>query len=60
MVGRYKKGMSIVAKSNPDRQLIIDRYFSRIYYCKAVDDPAGKLLAYYERELMAVASLNHH
>jgi hypothetical protein len=49
----YKEGIFVVAKSNPNRKLIIGRYIKRIYYCKAVDDPDGKALAYFERELMA-------
>jgi hypothetical protein len=51
MDNKYKDGTLIVAKSDPNRQLIIDRYLDRIYYCKVVSEPQGKLLAYYEREL---------
>jgi hypothetical protein len=52
----YKEGTFINAKSDPDRKLIINRYVKRIYYCKAVNDPEGKLLAYFERELIAPMS----
>ena len=52
MDNKYKDGTLIIAKSDPDRQLIIDRYLDRIYYCKLVSEPQGKLLAYYERELL--------
>ena len=49
----YKEGTLITAKSDPDRKLIIGRYIKRIYYCKPVDDPDGKPMAYFERELIA-------
>jgi hypothetical protein len=49
----YKEGTLITAKADSARALIIDRYIGRIYYCKAVDDPDGKRLAYFERELIA-------
>jgi hypothetical protein len=52
MDNKYKDGTLIIAKSHPDRQLIIDRYLDRIYYCKLVSEPQGKMLAYYERELI--------
>jgi len=49
----YEEGTVITAKSNPDRKLVISRYIKRIYYCKPIDDPDGKALAYFERELVA-------
>ena len=49
----YKEGTLITAKSNPDRRLVICRYIKRIYYCRPVDDPDGKALVYFERELIA-------
>jgi hypothetical protein len=49
----YKEGTFITAKADSKCKLIIDRYIDRIYYCKAMDDPEGKLLAYFERELVA-------
>jgi len=48
----YKTGTIIAAKKNPDCRLIINRYYKRIYYCKAEDDPSEKTLAYFERELI--------
>lgn len=48
----YKEGSFIAAKSAPGCKLIINRYIKRIYYCKAANDPSGKLLAYFERELI--------
>ena len=52
----FKEGSVITAKSNPDRLLVIGRYMKRIYYCKPIDDPDGKLLVYFERELVAPVS----
>jgi hypothetical protein len=49
----YKEGTLITAKADPECKLIINRYIGRIYYCKAVNDANGKLLAYFERELIA-------
>jgi hypothetical protein len=49
----YKEGSFITAKEAPECRLVIQRYLGRIYYCKAVDNPNGKLLAYFERELIA-------
>lgn len=49
----YKEGTFITAKADSECKLIINRYIKRIYYCKAVNDPNGKLLAYFERELIA-------
>jgi hypothetical protein len=49
----YKAGTFITAKINPETKLIINEYLGRIYFCSAVDDPTGKRLAYYERELIA-------
>jgi hypothetical protein len=52
MENAFKEGSVITAKSNPKHTLIIERYIKRIYYCKALNDPSGKLLAYFERELI--------
>jgi len=49
----YKEGTYITAKAHPNRKLIIGRYIKRIYYCHPADDPHGKALAYFERELIA-------
>jgi len=48
----YKEGTFIAAKANPGHTLVINRYLKRIYYCKGANDPSGKLLAYFERELI--------
>ena len=52
----YKNGTLIAAQNNPNCKLIINRYIDRIYYCEAVNDPEHKLLAYFERELIAPSS----
>jgi hypothetical protein len=52
----YKEGTFITAKADAECKLIIDSYIDRIYYCKAVNNPNGKLLAYFERELIAPAN----
>jgi len=49
----YKAGTLITAHCDPNTPLIINRYLDRIYYCEAVHDPDHKLLAYFERELVA-------
>lgn len=49
----YKEGTFITAKVSPNRQLMISRYFKRIYYCTPANDPGHKLLVYFERELRA-------
>ena len=49
----YKEGTYITAKASPNRQLLINRYYKRIYYCTPVHEPTHKLLVYFERELTA-------
>jgi hypothetical protein len=51
----YPEGALITAKANPALQLIIRKYYQRIYYCEIVDDPEHKHLAYFERELIPPA-----
>ncbi len=53
----YKEGSFIQAKNHPDCKLIISRYYKRIYYCREAQDGSGKLLAYFERELLAPVKL---
>jgi len=48
----YMEGTIITAKVAPMDELVIVRYYQRIYYCKLVSDPGQKLLAYFERELI--------
>ena len=42
-----------MAKAAPECKLIISRYYKRIYYCKEAERESNKLLAYFERELIA-------
>lgn len=48
----YSIGTRVTAKHDPAQQLVIVRYYQRIYYCSIVDQPAHKQLAYFERELV--------
>ena len=49
----YKEGITITAKAHPETPLIIKRYLQRVYFCEALNDPTHKMLAYFERELIA-------
>ena len=49
----YQEGSFTSAKNDPSRKLVIKSYLGRVYYCTAVDDPSQKLLAFFERELIA-------
>lgn len=48
----YQEGTIITAIVNPALQLIIMKYYQRIYYCAVVGDEKQKQLAYFERELI--------
>lgn len=48
----YAVGTKIYANEDPARQLIIHKYYHRIYYCAVADDPGHKHFAYFERELI--------
>lgn len=49
----YQEGTFITAKENPVQMLVIAKYYQRIYYCLVPGDSTQKLLAYFERELIA-------
>jgi hypothetical protein len=49
---KYSVGTPITAKVNPSLQLVIAKYYQRIYYCAVVDHPEHKHFAYFERELI--------
>ena len=49
----YQEGAHICAKENPTLELVIRRYYQRIYYCSVVGEPERKQLVYFERELIA-------
>lgn len=48
----YQEGTIISAKVNPGLQLMIHKYYQRIYYCSIVGNPGQKHFAYFERELI--------
>lgn len=48
---KYAAGTIVYALEHPKTQLVIRRYYQRIYYCTTVNDPAQKDLAYFEREI---------
>ena len=54
----YKVGTIITAKVHPDVKLIIMKYYHRTYYCAAADNPSGKHLTYFERELVPPSASN--
>jgi hypothetical protein len=51
----YQVGTTIRAKSDPTKELVIESYNQRIYYCTAPASPEKSLLAFYEKELIAPA-----
>lgn len=53
----YVAGDKVYLLIDPSKQLAIKKSLSRIYYCVDVNDEDQKLLAYFERELVAPASL---
>jgi len=52
----YSSGTIITAKTHPDINLKIVRYYQRIYYCADVNNPQHKNLVYYYHELNPPAS----
>ncbi|REA64343.1 hypothetical protein DSL64_01985 [Dyadobacter luteus] len=53
-VGKYANGQKVFVNADRAQQLIIRRYYNRIYYCRTLDDQ--KEHAYFEREISAVPS----
>ena len=51
--GIYKVGTTITAKDDPGLNLVIVKYYQRIYYCAVSGEPDRKQLAYFERELIS-------
>lgn len=49
----YPLGSTITAKENPTTNLVIVKYYQRIYYCQSVAEPEAKQRVYFERELNA-------
>jgi hypothetical protein len=52
----YPEGTLLTAKANPSLQLIVHKYYQRIYYCAVVGNPDHKHFAYFERELIPPVS----
>jgi hypothetical protein len=48
----YPVGMRIRAWVNPEQELVIHKYYQRIYYCAIATEPEHGHLAYFERELI--------
>jgi hypothetical protein len=55
MENKFKEGQEVFDAVHPNQKLVIRRHYNRIYYCKVIDDPTRKELAYFERELTAKA-----
>lgn len=49
----YAVGTIITAKEAPAIKLEITKYYQRIYYCAVVGNEAGKVMAYFERDLIS-------
>jgi hypothetical protein len=49
---KYAEGTIVYALENPKAQLVIRRYFQRIYYCTPVNDSTKKDFVYFEREIV--------
>lgn len=49
----YQEGTIVSSKTDPESKLVITKYYQRIYYCTAVNEPGGKELAFFEREIIA-------
>jgi|GEM_PF-605961 len=58
MSNKFKEGEVVYAKINPELLLVIRRYVDRIYYCRIQADPTQKEHVYFERELIAGASIS--
>jgi hypothetical protein len=49
----YQVGAIVRAKSAPDSELRIAKYFHRTYYCVVVGDDTQKYRTYFEKELLS-------
>ena len=52
----YSVGTHITAIANPGQELVIHKYYQRIYYCAVAGQPDHKHFAYFERELTPPSS----
>jgi hypothetical protein len=53
MQNKFPERSVVYAIAKPDVKLIVKRYMDRVYYCRALLDPAQKELTFFERELTA-------
>jgi hypothetical protein len=51
--GKYANGQKVFAITNPEQQLVIRRYYNRIYYCRTLEGEQ-KESAYFEREILPI------
>ncbi|GAA0877998.1 hypothetical protein GCM10009119_09660 [Algoriphagus jejuensis] len=49
---KFNVGDLVYTKKNPDVQMIVRKYYAKIYYCKFADLPMKTELALFERELV--------
>ncbi len=57
MKNKYKIGDIVFAKVRPHILLEVRIYARKIYYCTIKNDPLGKELVYFERELKSYESV---
>jgi hypothetical protein len=52
-MNKFEDGKIVQAKERPEINLVIRRYYKRIYYCTVQADPTQKERVYFENELTA-------
>ncbi|MEQ9414609.1 MAG: hypothetical protein RIF39_12310 [Cyclobacteriaceae bacterium] len=52
-MNKFEVGKIVQDKKRPEINLVIRRYYKRIYYCTVQADPAQKEKVYFENELIA-------
>lgn len=50
-MNKYKEGQIVHSLANPEQKLVVRRYIDRIYFCRVVEEPEHRELAFFEREL---------
>ncbi len=58
MEAKFKVGEIVRSKFNPTRNLVVNRYVDRIYYCTKQNKSSKKESAYFEDELLAYNIIN--
>lgn len=56
MENKYKAGEIVFDRIRPGQKLIVERFEDRVYYCKVMEAPHRKAIAYLERELKSATS----